>query len=140
MGQTPVKEKSIVMDILFGDKMANKINGFMHAADMFEAGKQFALFERVVVTGEPNIEKLPTNMRDAYEKAGGYLIFASVRTIDGNKPEKTITWFKEGVQSISNGEKWRTFKEVLAKLGYDAETDEHMHVTKIKDKSYTEFF
>jgi hypothetical protein len=126
------KSHEVVLDIFYGTKEAKGINELMHALDVFEAGKRLALFERLTVSGNPDVNKLPDNIKKSYEKAGGYVLFVAVRTIDGKKPKKLSAWFQDGIQSISDGNKWGLFKDLLEQLGYEVGTDEHMRVTTIK--------
>ena len=127
----------IIIDFLGGDKQAKFMNEFMHAGDVFEPGKQFAIHERFTVTGNDsvNLEKLCERVADAYKKADGYAVFVGIRTIDGKRPENSYAWFMKGVQSISMKQKslgWATFKSILEQLGYEVETDDSLIVTKIK--------
>ena len=130
------KELTIELDFLGGDKRAKFTNEFMHAADMFEKGKQLAAHDRFVVTGNPNIKTLCKTIADAHAKAGGYAVFVGIRKINGKRVNKAHAWFMEGVQSITMKQEgqelgWTLFKNILEQLDYVAKTDEHMRVTSV---------
>ena len=130
------KKLTIELDFLGGDKMSKMKNDLMHAADMFEKGKQFAIHDRFVVTGNPNLRTLCKTIADASVKSGGYAVFIGIRKINGKRVNKAHAWFMKGVQSISmkqDGQElgWAMFKDILEQLDYAVETDEYMRVIAI---------
>lgn len=129
-------EQRIILDFFGGHEMIRKQNLFMHTADVFEAGKQLAIHERIIVDGvDVKLDKLCENYAKAVIEAGGHAVFVGIRTINGIKPETRINWFRERTQSISIPEdgdlKWGTFKDLLTQLGYEAKTDQNMHVIEV---------
>lgn len=133
----PKEELEIIVDILGGNEMAKFTNDMMHAADMFEKGKQLATHESLIVKGTPDLSKLCKLIKDGWEKAGGYVVFVGIRTVNGKRPNNSYSYFMEGVQSISMKQKnkplaWGLFKDILSQMGYEVETDESMKVINIK--------
>ena len=128
------KESEIIVDILGGNKETKMINDMMHTADMFEKGKQFAIHESLVVRGAPDLSKLCERIADAWKEAGGYIVFAGIRTINGKRAKRSYSYFMEDVHSISMRQKtlgWALFKDILSQLGYEAEVDKNMRAIKI---------
>lgn len=125
----------VTVDLFSVNKTGSKINELMHAADLFEPGKILANHDQIIVEGKPNLEKLCENLRAAWEEQGGYVVFAGINSINGIKSKGHPVYFKEEVQSLSmvqnNDLGWGLFKEILEKLGYEVETDQTMHVTKV---------
>lgn len=126
----------IELEVLGGSEEEKFINHLMHAADVFEKGKQFANYYTVMVTGNPNLTKLCENLANAYEKVGRYAVFIGIKSINGQKPENPHVWFMKDVQSISmitedRGACWSLFKDILVTLGYNVLTDEHMRVIQV---------
>ncbi len=126
----------IEIDFLGGDKTAKFTNELMHAADMFERGKQFATHDRFVVTGNPDLPKLCERIANAYEQAGGYAVFVGIRKINGKRVTEPYAWFMSGVQSISMKQEnkplgWALFKDILEQLDYTAKTDKNMRVVAV---------
>jgi hypothetical protein len=118
----------IVLDVICGDK---RINQFMHYGDVFESGKQYGEYAEITIEGEPNLDKLPENIRTSLEAVGQDVLFVSIATIDGIAPKKDYIFFKPGIQTISLGKKYSLFKDVLSVLGYNSITDKQMYVIKI---------
>jgi|GEM_PF-2895942 len=121
----------VSFDIIQGDK---KVNDFMHAADVFEKGKQLGEYQNmnfeITGQGEPDwqeaVDKIFENSIEKFN-----VLFVSIREINGKNPEKPYLKFKEGVQSVSDGKQWGLFSDCLNQLGYQCETNETMHVTSI---------
>lgn len=130
------EELEIVVDILGGNKIAKFTNEMMHTADVFEKGKQLATHESLIIKGSPDLSKLCEVIKGSWEKAGGYVVFVGIRTVDGKRPDNSYSYFMENVQSISMKQKnrplgWALFKDILSQLGYEAEVDKNMRVIKI---------
>jgi len=127
----------IIFDLIAGD---DQLNGFMHACDVFEAGKHLGDHIQFVADFEQkkeediDIPRVIEGMKDAVRKGDqkSNVIFLSVRQIDGVKTNKYPPYIKEGVQSISDGEKWGMFHEMLDRIGYDVEHTQFMQVTEAK--------
>lgn len=121
----------IEIDLLGGNTKAKFMNNFMHWGDVFEEGKQLAVHERFTVVGNDcvDLEKLCERIANAYEQAGGYAVFVGIRKIDNKRVDCSNAWFLKDVHSISMGNKWGLFKDILNHLGYIVETDENMRVT-----------
>jgi len=125
------KTWEVSIDIIQGDK---KINEFMHAADVFEKGKQLGEHQNMnfEITGkdEPNWQEIVDKIFESSSKEFN-ILFVSIREIDGKTPKESFVRFKEGVQSISNGKQWGLFSDCLNQLGYQCEVNDIMHVTSI---------
>lgn len=130
----------LTYDMFYGDR---QLNAFMHAADVFEKGKQLANFQRFdmefeleedsrVATSE-DIQKIFDHLREATTKEYN-LVFLSIRAVDGVATNEFEPYIKEGVQSISDGKGWGMFHEMLKRIGYDVEHTQFMQVTKAKLK------
>lgn len=120
--------KKIIIDVVHGD---TKINAFMHAADVFESGKQLGEHQTIEVTGDPDLEKLSLNLKETFEKADRNVSFIGIRTVDGVRVEPR-PYIRPNTQSISDGHNFGLFKNLLESLGYQVETTQYMHVTSIK--------
>lgn len=120
----------IVLDVISHNNRLQ--NTFMQSCDVFEPGKFIGSYEQYNITGNDSmdIEKLPTTIADAIFAAGGYALFVAVRSADAEIIVPNL-YFKQGVQTISNGQKFGLFRDKLERLGYVVETDEFMHVTKV---------
>ena len=129
-------EDVILMDMFCGNKIAKQVNKMMHAVNVFEPGKQLALYEKVEITGNANREHLCENMKNAWEKIGGYVLFVAISHINGVRTRQYPYYLKEGIQTLSmvqnNDLGWILFKRALEGLGYEVETDQHMHVLSVK--------
>jgi hypothetical protein len=131
-----IPHHEVVLDVFGGTKMQKFQNDFMHCGDVFEKGKHLAEHYQIVVTGNPNLEKLCENYKNAYEKAsGGYILFVAIKSIDGKRTKEPKAYIKEGIQSISmvqNGELgWSLFKDLLTHLGYEVKTNQYMMVESV---------
>ena len=117
----------IIVDTFIGD---GKINSMMHACDVFENGKQLATYSQVAVTGNDSIklDELVDNLKNAYEQAGSNVVFINIRSIDGKFNSKYTPYIKHNVQTISTGNEYGLFDDMLRVVGYDVTTDEHRHV------------
>jgi hypothetical protein len=131
IGDKPI-DHSIILDVICGDKMMKLQNNFMHACDVFEKGKHLGQHLQLEATGNPNMEKLCENVKNAYEQASeGYVLFIAIRTIDGERCKEPQAIFNKGIQTISDGSNFGLFKNILKQLGYEAETNEYMMVESI---------
>jgi hypothetical protein len=126
-----------ILDVFGGNSMMKLQNELMHAADVFENGKQFADFSQVEIVshGLPNTAIICTSLKNSYERAGGYVLFAAIRSVDGKRCEEPKAYIQNGIQTITmlqNGELgWALFKDLLEHLEYEVETDEFMHVESV---------
>lgn len=121
-------EKTIILDVIHGD---HKLNAFMHASDVFEDGKQLGEHMTFEVKGTPDLDKLCVNMKELFEKADRNVSFVAIRTIDGVRVEPKA-YFRLNTQSISDGQRFGLFKEMLEQIGYKVETTKFMQVTSVK--------
>jgi hypothetical protein len=125
--------KKITLDAIYGDA---KVNEFMHAADVFENFKQYAILNEVemdVTFGDDEIERAENTiniLKDALEKSGQNVVFIAIKTID-NVRRTMKNYLKENVSVISTGEQWVMFSELLKKLGYKVETNDQMQVISV---------
>jgi hypothetical protein len=118
----------IRLDVISSDK---RINDFMHAADVFEQGKQLGKYECMEVTGtaEINIFNLINVLKNALENCDKNVVFIGIRSIDDLIFNFPAPYIMKDVQSISDGSKWGLFRDQLIRLGYEVETDQFMRVT-----------
>lgn len=146
--QKPKIEISFIVDMIYGDAMQNK---FMHAADVFEAGKILGSHERIKVRAEALDEdaknaflnNLIQSIKSALESEQKVVSFIAIREINLIiSPEETHSikntsiepYIKPNVQTISNGQQYSLFSDLLNKLGYEVTTSEYMHVLTAKLK------
>ena len=126
----------VLLDMFCGNEMAKKMNRIMHDVDVFEKGKQLAIYEKIEITGNVNRELLCENMKKAWEKAGGYVLFVAISHINGVRVRDYPLYLREGIQSLSMVQKgelgWIMFKKALEHLGYEVEVDQQMHVLSVK--------
>jgi hypothetical protein len=137
--------KRLVMDVLFRNKHQDGVDRLMHATDVFERGKQFAQYEclefeinEIPETGEKGqtLQNLFNLMKKGFEENEGYkIIFMGVRIYGDGRPKEITPVFRKDIQSLSmiqNGKLgWSLFKDVLEHLGWEVETDDKMHLTKV---------
>jgi regulator of RNase E activity RraA len=126
----------VTLDVFGGDKMIKMQNDFMHASDVFERGKQLVKYFQMEIRGDPDMQKLCENAKNAFEKGTeGYVVFIAIRDVDGVRCDNPRAVFKEGVQTLSmerdSGLKWGLFKDILGQLGYKTETNEFMMVQSV---------
>lgn len=132
-----IMKQEIILDVIAGNYMQNK---FMHAADVFEEGKQLGTHFNLNVTGENiNLKELCGNMVKAleHEELGTQrqsVTFVAIRKINGKRAINPRAFIKPNVQSISDGKNWGVFKKLLEQIGYSAETTEYMQVISVKVK------
>lgn len=129
---------TIIFDMFYGDK---RLNEFMHAFDAFESGKQLATYHpfKIEITpkmGEEgkvkeNIPKIFDHLMENTAKEYN-LVFLSIRSVDDVPTNEYPIYLKEGVQTISDGEKWGIFHKMLKRLGYDVKHSKRMEVTEAK--------
>lgn len=124
----------VTLDWFINDKPA--IDELMHAFDVFEAGKRVAVYSETTISfkapADYDFNRLVDGIIEQGKKNNKMaVIFVAIKAINGKLPEKDFIRFQSGVQSISDGLKWGVFANMLGQLGYDVETDEHMHVTKV---------
>lgn len=121
----------IYVDIIHGDK---KRDAFMHACDVFENSKVLGDYDALVVTAEEDakLDELCDNLKDAYEKCGRIVSFVSIKRVDDTFTNDYKRYIRPETSAISNGNNWGLFRDVLKKIGYEAETNENMRVTSAK--------
>lgn len=129
--KTKEKEKAVAIDLFYGSNTMKSQNLLMRSADVFELGKQLAVYERIVITGTMDIENIIETVKSAYEKAGGYVVFAAIYSINGTRSKRPRAYIKQNVQTISNGKKRGLLRDLLMQLGYSVKTDERQHVLSV---------
>lgn len=139
------KKVEIEIDFLGGDKNVKFMNDMMHAGDVFEKGKQFAVHNRFVLTGtitqnlfgpeDEELNNVCSKLANASIKSGGYAVFVGIRSVNGKRVEPRA-WFMPEIQSISmyQGENlgWALFKDILSHLEYNVKTDQYMRVISVQ--------
>lgn len=130
------KEFTVVLDMIGGTKFDKQREAFMHYADIFDPGKRLGKKSRLVLKTAiyPTPEQLDIiceNIKKAILSVDGYVLFIAVRHIDGLRLKDPRAIIEQGVQTISDGKKWGVFKDYLLQMGYLAETNEFMVVTKV---------
>jgi hypothetical protein len=115
---------------------SNRLNTFMHVADVFEPFKQLAKYQSLEVKGtkDMKVDQLAENMKNALEKADMNVVFVGVKIIDGKLTDKYPPYIKKGVSVISFGNEWGMFKDILEQIDWTATTDENMQVVSAKVK------
>jgi len=129
----------IILFVIAGDR---RLNRFMEAADLFEAGKVLGQIEEVVVSYKEGAavtaeiaEKLVMALGKA-EQSDFIVSFVHFdRIVEGNKITynggKVKPYWNKAVRIISTGQKWFMLHEFIKRLGFKVETDEHMYITSI---------
>ena len=111
-------------------------NYFMRSADVFEQGKHFASHWGLTIEGDFDANEIPSLYAGEIEKSKGNVLFVGIKNVDGKRLGKASVYFKQGVQTVCmrQNEKLDSilFKSMLEQLGYQAETDENMHVISVK--------
>lgn len=119
----------VILDIFEGDAT---LNSFMHSCDVFKKGKQLANGCQLEIEGEPNVDKLTDTIKSAFEQNKRNVVFISVREVDGKLVNHYPQYLKSGVQTISDGQKFGLFKDMLAQIGYEVKTNKHVVVEEAK--------
>lgn len=124
-----MEKVSIVFDVFEGDGHQNYI---LHAADMFEEGKELANYQQfqidVEVDGDPDYNFLIQNMKDSFESSNRNVVFVSIRSINGKLVNNYPPYIKKGVKSISNGRRFDLFNILLAEVGYKVDVNDDLSV------------
>lgn len=82
-------------------------------------------------TGSESLTDILNTIKDGLEKGKQNVIFIGIRSVDNKLPENPVVYIKLGVQTISNGENFTLFRNILLKLGYDVQTNEYMTVLSV---------
>jgi len=122
------KELKVELDVFYGDK---KLNELMHYADVFERGKQLAYYEQFIITGNPNLEKLCENVKNALEAADKNVVFVAIRNINSKRFNDPKAYIKPNTQTISVGKKFGLFKDMLETLEYKVQVSQQMEVLSV---------
>lgn len=119
----------MLVDVIGGSDAAKTQDRLLHACDLFESSKRFAVHSRIEVKVDSAAVAIEV-VKSAYLKEKGYLLFAGVR----NEPQ--AYFLEQGISVIStiSGGRigWLMFSEMLTTLGYSPVTDSTMKVTMIK--------
>lgn len=130
--QTSKPKHEVEIDIFHSPSLLDK---FMHAVDCFESGKRLAVFERMTVTGDPDLTKLCENIKNALEQVKRELLFIAINSIDGVRSKEPYAYIRPKIQTLSmyqNGNLgFGLFKDILGQLGHKAKTNETMEVTRV---------
>ncbi len=122
------EELKVELDLFYGDK---KLNDFMHYADVFERGKQLADYEQFIITGNPNLEKICENVKNALEGTDKNVVFVAIRNINGERVDDPKAYIKPNTQTISMGKKFGLFKDLLETLKYKVQVSQNMEVLSV---------
>jgi len=128
--------KEIILDYIGGNKTAQFTDQMMHYADMFEQGKRFAIYKQMSIIGDPDLNKLCEIVKKALEDTDNYVLFLSIRSIDGIRTKEFKPLFEKGIHTISTIQNdklgWILFADMLKALGYEVKTNKNMMVASIK--------
>lgn len=122
----------IVFDIVYS---LRTLQSFMEACDMTDRGKKqfsqtytltFEMEEGTEVTKE-GVDEMMSETKKSIEQNKGNVVFIGFRSL-----RIQSIYIKEGIQTISNGQGWCLFKDLLEKLGYEVTTTKNMEVTSAK--------
>lgn len=109
-------DKKLTVDILGGEEIDKFINNLMHCADLFNKDKKISKKYTMEIIGDPNIKDLCINIKNSFEKMGGYVLFVGIKDTNNyyiKKNIKTITLKKQNkLVSFS-------FKDFVISLGYN---------------------
>lgn len=120
----------IVLDAIFGDA---RIDQFMHACDVFEPFKRIGKCNTIEVVTKKRIglvkqRNLVSGVANALEANGMVVSFIAIRSIDGEKVEKSANYISPGVSVISDGKRCARLSDILSFHGYSVETDQYFNV------------
>ena len=131
--------KEITLDTFYGSD--KNLNDLMHHADVFESFKQIASYRELTLTVDfknDEIERAQDTVnivKTSLEQTEANVVFVAIRSIDGANV-MLDNYIKDGVSVITTGDKWGMFHEMLAALGYEVETNDHMQVISAKLKEF----
>lgn len=119
-----------------------RINSFMHAADLFEAGKVMGFINRFTATyaegteltlqrAERGIIAMAEAKQTEYVVSLLHLDFIIVDNVITINDGRIKPYWNKGVRVISDGHIWYCLDSFLRKLGYKVETDEHRYITQV---------
>lgn len=130
-----MKKIIIYIDLFYRTPQDITINDMMHSADLFKDYRQFVRIMRKKMMAYGNDWKtFPIKFDEIKNTCPGEILFMGVITIEN--PREVVTWFREGIQSLSINNKgtltWILFKDMLESLGYIVETDNNICVKSIR--------
>lgn len=122
----------LYFDVIAGHK---HINAFMVACDVFDGGKkQLGVHYLITSTVEDDVvvskewaDNIINVMKGGFESQSYNVSFIGFRSLSVDS-----TYIRQETQSISNGERWILFKNMLEGLGYTCTTTEYMTVLSAK--------
>jgi len=128
----------VEIDLLGGSELEKFTDKAVNLSGIFESGKRIATHDRFIITGNGDLKKLCETIAMAAIESGGYALFVGIRSVNDKRVSNNFAWFEKGVQSLSmfnidGSMGWALFKDVLKELGYNAQTDEHMHVIAVEE-------
>ncbi len=108
-----------------------QMNKLMHFSAIFESGKQLGVLKEVSIKTNSKIKSphdAVSALKKLYEMLGGKVLLLLEK-------ESGESYFMEKIQTISNGNQFILFHDMLKKLGFDVHTDEFMCVIDIIHKN-----
>lgn len=120
-----------------------RMNKFMKAADLFEAGKVLGFIQYITITYNPEIKlnfrrpSLKTkHLVEALTGAGSIVSFVHLLYIESNGKARANTgyikpYINKEVRVISTGEKWYLFDEYLRGLGFEVTTNKYRYIETV---------
>lgn len=117
----------LYFDVIYSNKL---LNDLMIAMDLFDQGKKnLGDVKQVVITisqeivHKHQIDQLIRGMVRIWSEEGKNIVFIGYRSL-----EFSSIHIKPGIQTISDGNKYGLFKDILTTLGYKVETTDIMEV------------
>lgn len=124
----------VELEHLGGNKLVKFTDEMMRACDLFPESKRFVTYDRMVVYGTPNLDKLCEIVAESFKAAGGFAIFVAIRKVDGKRGNWPV-WFERGISTVAmdqgEGLSWGLFKDILQQLDYNVQTDVAQKVIEI---------
>lgn len=127
----------IHFDLIYGHK---RMQSLMRALDLTDKDKKLfgscytLTFDAKEKLLKEEIEEVIEAVKESLIGAGAEIAFIGFRSL-------TIeaVYIRENIQTISNGEKWGLFKDVLEQLGYTVTTSSNMCVTSARFSKQPDF-
>lgn len=109
-------DKKLIIDILGGEEKDKFTNNLMHSVDLFNENKKITKKYTMEIIGDPNTKNLCINIKNSFEKMGGYVLFVGIKNTNNY-------YIKENIKTITVKKQNKlvsfSFKNFIVSLGYN---------------------
>lgn len=109
----------------------SKLNSFMKVADLFEDGKVLGVVSKISFTTSTRctknyISKMIEQTKKGLESSG-YI----VSLVHFKNQNKVVPYINKEVRVISDGKRYTMFDDILRRMGFSVETNQHRFIKSI---------